>query len=424
MGRKGNTGETKQHRHLVVEWKDKYGKRFGFVRYKRVENIEDMVKKLRDTRMGDKMIYTREAKFERRNPKSTTQQQERRKNPHMEKKNTATHIHRQTEKTNIDLLVDNQTDRGEELQHKFVGELRHFKALAHISNAMIGEGFHEGILDYLGSLWVLISTNSEEEISKLLNNQNMEAWFKNIEKWQDGFAIKDRITWVSIEGILVNHWNSETFVQIGRHWGEVLVTDTCEFKNNNVSQGKVCIKTSKMEMILGTMKIKVNGDLATIRFKEIEGVKFTNTPDEEENRGNQEDLESEGEQTNVNLEEQGEFNEEEREKNVSHDPINSDTTLNNFQENGMNSPNDNQGEQEENDHQTNHNYDNPSQQMPTGGNTDLKKLQSSPRVTRSKTKARLSQADASYQTWRPKLLTSNSSHEEQEIESIKATAQL
>ncbi|KAL4589814.1 hypothetical protein LXL04_002724 [Taraxacum kok-saghyz] len=54
-----------------------------------------------------------------------------------------------------------------------------FKSLAYITDIFACEDFHEGYIDYIGSLWFLISTNSKEEVKKLSNSLN-DHWKNKI----------------------------------------------------------------------------------------------------------------------------------------------------------------------------------------------------------------------------------------------------
>ena len=203
------------------------------------------------------------------------------------------------------LEISEGGNRKEELKSKLVGELIHLKAVAHIATVMAGEGFHDKILDYLGDMWILISPRTEEEKNKVLNNQNLKSWFKTFKPWDENFKITSRISWISIEGLPVNYWNSDVLVQIGRIWGEVLITDLCQFGKGDISQSRICVRTQITDLIMGSTIVKIEGHIIKIRFVETKADNFlteTITPNKNDQASDQESNDSSEEDSR-----QGEF---------------------------------------------------------------------------------------------------------------------
>ncbi|KAL4564728.1 hypothetical protein LXL04_028797 [Taraxacum kok-saghyz] len=169
---------------FVVEWRDKYENRFGFARYNRVVDSNTLLDKLNKIRMGNKLIYGRLAKFDRRQknnsipgkrvyksidypPQEVRNSEENKVRNNISYKeacqgiiptamytpaNNTTKIAEDTVNFNDMLTIRGVVDRTEELKAKLIGELIHFKAITHIVNVLIGEGIQESSIDYLGDL--------------------------------------------------------------------------------------------------------------------------------------------------------------------------------------------------------------------------------------------------------------------------------
>ncbi|KAL4584334.1 hypothetical protein LXL04_008933 [Taraxacum kok-saghyz] len=287
---------------FVVGWKDKYGNRFGFARYNRVEDTAEMVNKIKRTTMGRNKIYAREAKFERKAkgkiPSSTAKNQHGKgkagyhptlnqnkvspnlsfkdvckgsQNPIIKTKINDSHNMESIRETFQTFDITNGGNRKEELTSKLVGELIHYKAVSHISTVIAGEGYPDDIIDYLGDFWILLSPRTDEEREKILNNSNLKAWFKTLKPWDENFNINNRITWITIEGLPVNYWNIDVLVQIGRQWGEVLISDLCKFGLADISQSRVCVRTQISDLIMGSGIVNIEDKKIKIRFMETKG---------------------------------------------------------------------------------------------------------------------------------------------------------
>nr|GEW57941.1 RNA-directed DNA polymerase, eukaryota, reverse transcriptase zinc-binding domain protein [Tanacetum cinerariifolium] len=81
------------------------------------------------------------------------------------------------------------------------------------------------------------------------------------------FVSDERVVWVDIEGVLLNVWSRETFLKIGKKWGE-----TMDIKENLVSsfaRKRLCIKTKQADDILQKFKVIFKGKVYMARAKEL-----------------------------------------------------------------------------------------------------------------------------------------------------------
>ncbi|KAL4573568.1 hypothetical protein LXL04_020378 [Taraxacum kok-saghyz] len=209
---------------FVVNWRDKYGNRFGFCRLNRVENEAKVIDNLNKLIIGGKKLFARLARFDRKNKGENVQKKEGNRN--------LIQIH----KAYIPPSFNNTR--------------------SNMSYKEACEGAD------------MITPVSEEDKNKFLNNGNIKSWFKSLKIWEDNFKIDKRIAWVNVEGIPIKYWSLEVLVQIARDWGEVVITDLCQFGGANVAQSKVCIRTKMTNHIMGSKWCKIDIETFQIRFME------------------------------------------------------------------------------------------------------------------------------------------------------------
>ncbi|GJV25965.1 RNA-directed DNA polymerase, eukaryota, partial [Tanacetum coccineum] len=106
---------------------------------------------------------------------------------------------------------------------------------------------------YLGTLWVLLELNTFETREKLLQHVGAKSWFHVLQSATHDFVSKERIVWVDIEGIPLHVWSRETFLKIGRKWGETM--DIEESSISSFARKRLCIKTSMADNILESFKV-------------------------------------------------------------------------------------------------------------------------------------------------------------------------
>nr|GEW32689.1 RNA-directed DNA polymerase, eukaryota [Tanacetum cinerariifolium] len=134
------------------------------------------------------------------------------------------------------------------------------------------EGFLDVKLSYLGGLWVLLEFNSESIKDKALCHIGVNSWFNALQTATNDFVSDERVVWVDIEGIPMHVWSRDTFIKIGKKWGEVV--DMEESHDSSFARKRLCIKTKLSYYILESFKVISRGKVFMVRAKEL----FTWTP--------------------------------------------------------------------------------------------------------------------------------------------------
>ncbi|PWA43470.1 endonuclease/exonuclease/phosphatase family protein [Artemisia annua] len=126
-------------------------------------------------------------------------------------------------------------------------------------------------IKYLGDLNILIEPDTDTKIETITSNPSISKCFKTLKPWDKHFHLQKRLTWLSIEGLPPHAWHEASFTRIASTWGEIIFPEKCNPSKNNLVAGKVCIRTTCMELIQTTMPILVDGVHICVRIHEIQG---------------------------------------------------------------------------------------------------------------------------------------------------------
>ncbi|GKA24820.1 hypothetical protein Tco_0710853, partial [Tanacetum coccineum] len=111
----------------------------------------------------------------------------------------------------------------------------------------------------------------EAPLQNIITNSSISTCFKTLIPWNENFHLRDRLTWISIEGLPPQAWHEAAFTRIAGNLGEIIFPDKCDPKNNNLVSGKVCIRTKNMDFIQHNMPVIVDGVNICVRIREIHG---------------------------------------------------------------------------------------------------------------------------------------------------------
>nr|GFC73913.1 hypothetical protein [Tanacetum cinerariifolium] len=105
-----------------------------------------------------------------------------------------------------------------------------------------------------------------------LRTLHMDEGFFNVKLKYHGdvvydFVSDERIVWVDIEGIPLNVWSRESFMRIGKKWGETL--DIEDNVDSSFGCKRLCIKTKQPILILESFNIIFKGKVLLVRTKEL-----------------------------------------------------------------------------------------------------------------------------------------------------------
>nr|GEZ16231.1 RNA-directed DNA polymerase, eukaryota [Tanacetum cinerariifolium] len=153
-----------------------------------------------------------------------------------------------------------------------MGNVKDLISISTLPSILTKEGFLDVKLSYLGGLWVLLEFNSESIKDKALCHIGVNSWFNALQTATNDFVSDERVVWVDIEGIPMHVWSRDTFMKIGKKWGEAV--DMEESHDSSFARKRLCVKTKLSYNILEGFKVISKGKVFMVRAKEL----FTWTP--------------------------------------------------------------------------------------------------------------------------------------------------
>ncbi|GJU19326.1 RNA-directed DNA polymerase, eukaryota [Tanacetum coccineum] len=102
---------------------------------------------------------------------------------------------------------------------------------------------------------------------KTLQHVGVSSWFHRVCNAQPDFVANERIVWVDIEGVPLHAWSRKTLTNICSKWGEMLEFE--ESSDDFFARKRICIKTKLEDNIVEKFKIIIRGKIFVIRAKEL-----------------------------------------------------------------------------------------------------------------------------------------------------------
>ncbi|GJZ44245.1 RNA-directed DNA polymerase, eukaryota [Tanacetum coccineum] len=244
------------------------GKRFAFVRFIKVFNVERLVGNLCTLWIGKMHLQANLARFERPIVRPS------RVAPIARPSQVATSFVSAVKGVSAPpisaspaLVLDDSCVVTHELDNCVMGEVKQFSSINNLQILLSKEGFFNVKVAYIGGLWVLLELPSSSSKDKILKHVGVASWFNCLSNAQPDFVSRDRIVWVDIEGVPLHAWTRNTFLKIGDKWGDVLEMEEC--RDDSFARKRICIKTKQEDNILEKFKIIVKGKVYVIRAKEL-----------------------------------------------------------------------------------------------------------------------------------------------------------
>lgn len=265
----------------------KTGKRFGFVRFKGVKDINGLWSSLTDLSVRDQRLFIKPARFLK--PTGVGQKQDAVKavgpgtgNPPILM--TGRTIQRREGKSYREALLDTailqefhenvkeskcikveEVKEGELqwLARCALGEVKSPDILPDISFLLKEAGFLTTKAKYVGGLRYLLEFDSPEIMADLLRSgrEALSNWFVSVQPWHRRLedSRPGRICWISIRGVPVHLWNEDNFRKIASEWGEVIEVEDLTSQHEQVHIGRVCILVQDKCWVNGMARLCCDG---------------------------------------------------------------------------------------------------------------------------------------------------------------------
>ncbi|GJW47879.1 RNA-directed DNA polymerase, eukaryota [Tanacetum coccineum] len=224
--------------------KSKDGKRFGFMRFINVFNVDrlDLSKSFGIRKEGNSFDSVIKG---------------------------ATRLEEKVEELPPVIVLKDDCLSTKDVSKSLMGRVKVFASLVNLRMALSNEGFADIKIKYMGEFWVLLEFQNMELIQKFRENVSVGSWFSCIKDPSMEFQPDKRIAWVEVEGIPLKLWPRNTFNHIAAKWGDLLDVDDQEY--SCFHSKRLCVHTKVVYNISEEFKIIHRGKIYWIRANEAPG---------------------------------------------------------------------------------------------------------------------------------------------------------
>nr|GEY26393.1 RNA-directed DNA polymerase, eukaryota, nucleotide-binding alpha-beta plait domain protein [Tanacetum cinerariifolium] len=213
----------------------KVGKRFAFVRFIKVINLDHLIENLITIWIGRFHIFANPVRFERPKkpnllphnnaaaassyPRGVDQakgQFQTGSYVNVVNGSSPVGVHGPSISSTSVLVLDDSCVAERDLSNHVMGNVKDVSSIFNLQTLIMEEGFSVVNLVYLGGLWVMIECDNVETKANMLQHTGVKLWFHVLQNDVHNFVSDERIVWVDIEGIPLNVWSRETFTRIGK----------------------------------------------------------------------------------------------------------------------------------------------------------------------------------------------------------------
>ncbi|GJT54195.1 RNA-directed DNA polymerase, eukaryota [Tanacetum coccineum] len=133
-----------------------------------------------------------------------------------------------------------------------------------------------------------LKVDDESKIS-FQSNVAVGSWFSQITQAHSEFNLEERVMWVEIEGVPCKWWSRNTFIRIASRWGTLLNGE--ELEEDGFHSNRLCICTKMSTVLVESFKMVYRGKECWIRAIEVPGwvPDFKDDSDDKSNDGSHED---------------------------------------------------------------------------------------------------------------------------------------
>nr|GEW96380.1 RNA-directed DNA polymerase, eukaryota, reverse transcriptase zinc-binding domain protein [Tanacetum cinerariifolium] len=233
FGAKNLWNTCKQYGRVVDAYipyrRSKAGKRFGFVRFIKVLDVDRLVNNLCTVWVGRHKLQAIIPRFQReplkrhsslhnidgvkRGNSGDTYNSNRVKGA----ANSYAHVVKgfQNSKKDSDsrpvMVLDDSYLNEKDYSLCLMSKVKDFATLANLKVVVANEGFDNIKFTYMGGYWVMMEFQTEVAKLKFQENSIMKTWFSHIQLASSDFNTDGRVTCVEIKGIPLKMWSKTTF---------------------------------------------------------------------------------------------------------------------------------------------------------------------------------------------------------------------
>ncbi|GAU12981.1 hypothetical protein TSUD_191730 [Trifolium subterraneum] len=288
FGRFGRVGEV-----YIPKKLDKQGRRFGFVKFRDVDDIERFLPTLSDIWIGSFKLRINRARFRRDEDNLGKQVQQHRPSVDftlaqvqqgvsfkevLAAKKVGNGSPSNAKSGDLEVIpkvvweVEVEEDKMALLRGAYVGFLLQNMEVNLLQQFFMMDGYHGIKVTTLGHSKVLLSSNNEGEIKELIGSVGWWCQcFERFVPWSSDSVSSQREVWLNCYGVPLSAWGMSLFRTIRYKFGKFIGVDspTREMQRGDIARVKV--STASEKLIDSSMAILVLNQKFTIRVVEDSG---------------------------------------------------------------------------------------------------------------------------------------------------------
>nr|GFA26792.1 nucleotide-binding alpha-beta plait domain-containing protein [Tanacetum cinerariifolium] len=284
----------------IIYRRSKACKRFGFVRFIKVLDVDRLVNNLCTVWVGRHKLQANIPRFQREplkrhssfhnidGVKRGNSGDTYTSNGVKGAANSYAHVVKGSQNSKMDsdsspvMVLDDSCLNEKDYSLCLIGKVKDFATLENLKVVVANEGFDNIKFKYMGGYWVMMNFQTEVSKLKFQENSVMKTWFSQIQLASSDFNTDGKVTWVEIKGIPLKMWSKNMFNRVALKWGVLLDVDDQE--DEHFHRKRICINTNVPTNIFESFKLIYRGKVFWLRAKEVPGwiSDFVEDNDEEE----------------------------------------------------------------------------------------------------------------------------------------------
>ena len=294
-------------REIFISLKrNRNGKRYGFVRFKGVQDVHQVEKKLDSMVFGGLKMYVNTPKFGRPSSKIAVrgraegkQYLEGSRNMYLSMKpGTKASVHQgsyteavrrqmpKTEQRRIphkeeliclssrsSLILDIPVTGQQWLKGAWVGRLKNLALFDRLEKGMLWDIGENISPKYIGDDMVLLLGLTEEKAKRVMEEED-GGWgemFNSLKKWDSQLRLAYRLTWVHCWGIPLIAWDIHHIKQILSSIGDMVDANDDVEEQRKLDMARILIKTPWKPLIQHMVNVQIQGEVYVVHIVEESG---------------------------------------------------------------------------------------------------------------------------------------------------------
>jgi hypothetical protein len=257
---------------------DKWGRKFGFVKFSEVEELVDLESRLKDVWLGKVHLKVNKARFGRNEQKgdgvgtsmvgaakgggvvglesaakTPPFSWDRSHFPELKK-----------ELPCLDILPSEEMVQF--LEQCYVAELHLQTEPMALQQLLVMDGINRVKVTTMGDKWMLLFFEGGIDVEAVrINHKNgWDSMFKSVRCWSPQLVAKSRMVWLNVHGIPLHVWDEPIFKKIGDLFGKFIDFDEDTIGRRRLDVARIRVSIVRKGLVDEILKIKVVGTIFSL----------------------------------------------------------------------------------------------------------------------------------------------------------------